>query len=197
MSAAEELKLTPAQYLEQERAADFKSEFVDGEVFAMSGASVNHNRIAMNVGAEIRNAFKDRPCVVLGSDMKVWMESANTFAYPDLSGRCGSLEFYDERKDIYRNPEFVIEILSDSTETYDRGDKFYRYQTVESLREYVLISQNSVAVDVYRRHEAGWLYNSIRDLNGALRLDSVECEIPLSEIYRGVDFEPASPNRGS
>ena len=197
MSAAEELKLTPDNYLEQERAAEFKSEFVDGEIYAMSGATLNHNRIAMNAGRELGNAFKDRPCLVLGSDMKVWMESVNTFAYPDLSGRCGPLDFYDDRKDIYRNPEFIIEILSDSTETYDRGDKFYRYQTLESLREYVLISQNSVAVDVFRRHEAGWLYHSIRDLNGVVRLDSIDCEIPLSEIYRGVEFEPSSPNRGS
>ncbi len=188
MSAAEKLKLSPAEYLERERAAEGKSEYVDGEVYAMSGGTLDHNRIAMNVGRELGNIFKDRPCLVLGSDMKVWMESVNTFAYPDLSGRCGPLEFYDERKDIYRNPEFIIEILSDSTETYDRGEKFYRYQTLESLREYVLISQRSVAVDIYRRHDAGWLYHSVRDHNGSMRLDSVGCEVPLSEIYRGLSF---------
>lgn len=114
------------------------------------------------------------------------MASANTFAYPDLSGLCGQPAFYDERRDVYSNPTFIIEILSESTETYDRGGKFHRYQTLPSLREYVLISQSSVAVDVYRRHEAGWLYQSLQSLGDSLRLDSVSSATPLSEIYRGV-----------
>lgn len=189
MSAAEKFKLTPAEYLERERAAEFRSEYVDGEVFAMAGATLNHNLIAMNFGSELRNAFKDRPSVVLGADMKVRVDSANACFYPDLSGRGGPLEFFDDRTDIYRNPEFVIEVLSDSTEIWDRSGKFHRYQTLPSLREYVLVSQNAVAVDVFRRHEAGWLYHSLQTLEDILRLDSVECDVPLAEIYRKVAFE--------
>ena len=186
MSAAEKLKISPVEYLERERLAGEKSEFVDGEVFAMAGASYEHNVIAMNLGREISGSLLDRPCVVLGSEMKVWMASANTFAYPDLSGRCGPLDFFDSRRDVYTNPSFIIEILSDSTEIYDRSGKFHRYQTLPSLCEYVLVSQNAVAVDVYRRHEAGWLYQSHQRLEDTLKLDSVDCMLELSEIYRGV-----------
>lgn len=186
MSAAEKLKISPAEYLARERAALDKNEYVDGEIFAMAGASYEHNLIAGNLTGEIRAAFKDRPCVVLGSDMKVWMAAANTFAYPDLSGLCGRPEFHDERRDVYTNPAFIIEILSESTETYDRGGKFHRYQTLPSLQEYVLVSQHTVAVDVYRRHEAGWLYQSLQSLGDTLRLDSVDAASPLAEIYRGV-----------
>ena len=174
------------EYLERERVAVEKSEYVDGEVYGMAGTSIEHNLIAMNLGREISSALKDRPCLVLGSEMKVWMAAANTFAYPDLSGLCGRPEFHDERRDVYTNPAFIIEILSDSTETYDRGGKFHRYQTLPSLREYVLVSQHTIAVDVYRRHEAGWLYQSLQSLDDTLRLDSVDAAPPLAEIYRGV-----------
>jgi Uma2 family endonuclease len=174
------------EYLERERVAVEKSEYVDGEVYGMAGASIEHNLIGMNLGREISSALKDRPCLVLGSEMKVWMAAANTFAYPDLSGLCGRPEFHDERRDVYTNPAFIIEILSDSTETYDRGGKFHRYQTLPSLREYVLVSQHTIAVDVYRRHEAGWLYQSLQSLDDTLRLDSVDAAPPLAEIYRGV-----------
>lgn len=190
MSAAEQLKISPGDYLERERAAETKSEYVDGEIFAMAGATYRHNLIAINLQAELRNALKDRPCVVLGSDMKVWIESANTFAYPDVSGRCGPLDFFDSRQDVYSNPEFIVEILSDSTETYDRGGKFHRYQTLPTLREYVFVSQNLVAVDVYQRHEAGWLYHTLQRSGEVLRLESVQADIPLSEIYRDVEFPP-------
>jgi Uma2 family endonuclease len=186
MSAAEKLKLTPAAYLERERAAPERSEYVDGEVFAMAGGTFKHSLIAANLIREISERLKDRPCVVLGSDMKVWIEAANTFAYPDLSGRCGPLDFYDERQDVYANPEFIVEILSPGTESYDRGGKFLRYQTLASLREYVLVSQETATVEIYRRHEAGWLYESMQNLNAVLRLDSVDCSVPLAEIYRGV-----------
>ena len=198
MSAAEQLKMTPEEYLEMERAAETKSEYadgevrkweyVDGEVFAMAGATVQHTRIARNLSAELHAAMKDRPCEVLGLEAKVWLEVANTFAYPDVSGRCGPFDFYDDRQDIYTNPQFIIEILSDSTEAYDRGDKFTRYQTLPSLEEYVLVSQRSVSVEIFRRHEAGWLYNGYRELTDELHLASVDCRVPLAEIYRDVEF---------
>lgn len=188
MTAVDKPVLTAEAYLEAERAADFKSEYVNGEVFAMSGAKLAHNQIASNVIGEIREQMKDRPCNVLGSDMKVRMESANAFLYPDVSGLCGPFDFYGDRQDVYTNPQFIIEILSDSTQAYDRGDKFFHYQTLSSLREYILISQTSVAVEVYRKQDDDWLYRLRRNPDDVLKLDSVGCSVPLREIYRNVKF---------
>ena len=180
---------SPQEYLALERAAETRSEYVDGEIFAMAGGTLRQGVIALNTAGEIRSALKDRPCLALGSDMKVWIEAANTFVYPDVSGLCGPLETYDGVKDAYKNPSFIIEVLSDSTETYDRGGKFHRYQTLPSLREYILISQRSIAVDVFRRHGGEWLYHSLQQPSDLLKIDSVGCSIPLAEIYRNVDFE--------
>lgn len=179
---------TPAEYLAAERVADFKSEYVRGEIFAMSGAVLNHNRIAMNLSREISNQFKDRPCEIVGSAMKVRVEAADCFFYPDLSGLCGEFEFHDERRDIYTNPQFIIEILSDSTESYDRGGKFSDYQTLPSLREYVLVSQKSEAVETFRKQDDHWIYRLHRGPGSSLKLESVDCEIPFAEVYRNVVF---------
>ena len=190
MSAAEKLHYTPVEYLEIERAADNRSEYVDGEVFAMAGGTINHGVIASNLLREIGNVLGERPCLAVGSDVKVWIGAANTFTYPDVSGLCGPVDYYDQARDVYTNPSFIVEVLSDSTETYDRGGKFRRYQTLPSLREYVLVSQNEMAVEIFRRHEAGWLYSAIQSPEAMLKLDSVDCEIPIAEIYRNVEFPP-------
>jgi Uma2 family endonuclease len=182
---------TAAEYLAAERTAAYKSEYVRGEVFAMSGAALNHNRIAMNLSREISAQLKDRPCEVVGSEMKVRVELADCFFYPDLSGLCGDYEFYDERTDTYINPQFITEILSDRTERHDRGGKFQDYQTIPSLNEYVLVSQKSATVEVFAKRGDHWIYQSILGLDANLVLESVGCEIPLSEIYRNVDFEMA------
>ncbi len=179
---------TASDYLVVEREAVSKSEFVRGEIFAMSGASVNHNRISMNLSRIISGLLLGKPCEVFGADMKVRVESADCFFYPDLSGLCGDIGFYDDRNDIYMNPLFVIEILSDSTESYDRGGKFWDYQQIPSLREYVLVSQSSQVVEIFRKLEGGWLYESQRGAEAVLKLESVGCEIPFGEIYRNVDL---------
>lgn len=188
MNALRKTLPTAAEYLATEREASYKSEFVRGEIFAMSGAAINHTRIAMNLGAEIRNALKNRPCEVFGSDMKVRVEAADCFFYPDLSGLCGDIIFHDERTDTFTNPQFIIEILSDSTESYDRGGKFHDYQFISSLNEYVLVSQKSEAIDIYTKRDDHWMYRSLRGPDETLVLESVSCEIPFSEIYRNVDF---------
>ena len=192
MTALEKTVLTPRGYLEEERKAEFKSEYIDGEVFAMVGATYEHNIIAGNVFGEIGSSLKERPCTVFTSDMKVWLDVADTFNYPDVSGLCGPIDFYDDRKDVYENPHFIIEVLSDSTETYDRGDKFFRYQTLSSLKEYVLISQKRIAVEVYRKQGKNWLYHLSTDLESTLDLQTVECSISLTEIYRGIEFQEGS-----
>jgi Uma2 family endonuclease len=189
MSALRKPWLSPLEYLALERVAETRSEYLDGEIFAMAGGTLGHNLIAANSLREIGNAMKDRPCIAVGSDMKVRIEAANTFVYPDVSGLCGPIQIYDDGKDAYSNPSFIIEVLSDSTETYDRGGKFHRYQTLPSLREYILISQTSMAVDVFRRQGAEWLYHSLQQPGDLLRIDSVGCVIPLAEIYRGVEFD--------
>lgn len=186
MSAAEKLKISPGDYLASERTAVCKSEYVAGDVFSMAGASYRHNLIAANLLSEIHSQFRDRPCTVLGSDMKIWMADASAFAYPDLSGLCCKPDFVDEAEDAYANPSFVIEVLSDSTETYDRGDKFHRYQSLPSLVDYILVSQTGISVEMFRRHEAGWLYQSMRSLADSLALTSVAVTVPLRDIYRGV-----------
>jgi len=189
MSALRKPWFSPQEYLALERAAETRSEYVDGEIFAMAGGTLRHALIAANSVREIGNGLKDRPCLAVGSDMKVWIESANTFAYPDVSGLCGPVEPYDGLKDAYTNPSFIIEVLSDSTELYDRTGKFHRYQTLSSVREYILIAQASMAVDVFRRQGAEWLYHSLHQPGDLLKIDSVECAIPLAEVYRNVDFE--------
>ncbi len=188
MSVAEKRFPTGEEYLDWERDADFKSEFLRGEIYVMSGAALNHNIIASNLIAGLHGELAGRPCMVLGSDMRVQVESADAYFYPDLSGLCGEFEFHDERQDTYKNPQFVIEILSDSTESYDRGKKFFSYQMLPSLREYVLISQKMVAVEVYRKDGDRWIYRLLKEDDAVLHLESVDCEIPIGEIYRNVKF---------
>jgi Uma2 family endonuclease len=188
MEALREVAISPEEYHAAERDADFKSEYIRGEVITMSGAALNHNRICANLAGEIREQLKDQPCEVVASDMKVQVEKADCFFYPDLSGLCDGFDLSDDREDIYTNPQFIIEVLSDSTESYDRGKKFFNYQTLESLREYVLVSQKSKAVETFRKEEDHWLYRLHQGDEAVLKLDSVNCEIPLREIYRNVTF---------
>ena len=188
MPAAEKRFSTGKEYLALERDADFKSEYLRGEIYAMSGASLNHNIIAGNLTRFLGNKLDGRPCRVFVSDMKVQIHTADAYFYPDISGLCGEMEFHDDRRDIYGNPEFVIEILSDSTELYDRGKKFFYYQMLPSLKEYVLVSQNSAVLEVYRKDGDHWIYQLLRNSDAILKLESIGCELTFSEIFRGVDF---------
>jgi Uma2 family endonuclease len=193
MFAAEKRVPTGEQYLAWEREADFKSEYLCGKIYAMSGASLEHNIISSNLNRVIGNQLLDRPCQVLGSDMRVQVEAADAYFYPDLSGLCGGFDFHDDRKDTYKNPQFVIEILSDSTESYDRGKKFHLYRTLPSLREYVLVSQGEAVVEIYRKDGERWIYQLMTGDREVLKLESVGCEVPLSEIYRNVTFLAEQP----
>lgn len=188
MSVAAKRFPTGEEYLAWEREADFKSEYLRGEICAMSGAALNHNIIASNLNGELRGQLRDRPCQVLGSDMRVQVDAADAYFYPDVSGLCGEFEFHDDRQDTYKNPQFVIEILSDSTESYDKGKKFFSYQMLPSLREYVLVSQKMVAVEIYRKDGDSWNYRLLKGDDAVLVLESVGCEVPIHEIYRNVRF---------
>lgn len=185
-------RLTAEDYLAIERSAEFKSEFYDGETFAMSGASRSHNTIVLNVGSEIRQQLKPRPCRAFVSDMRVKVDPTGLYTYPDLIVVCDKEQFDDTHFDTLLNPTLIIEVLSDSTEAYDRGRKFEHYRTLESLTEYVLIAQNRPHIESYRRqanHE--WLLTECTGLEGVFRLQSIDCTLALAEIYDKVELQSA------
>lgn len=178
-------------YLAAERLqTEVKHEYLDGEVFAMTGASFNHNLIVLNLGSELRAQLKDRPCRVLPSDMRVRIDAANASKYPDLVALCETPRFHDGRQDVLLNPALIIEVLSRSTEAYDRGGKFVIYRRLPSLREYALVSQNRTLVEVYTRQSDGrWLLGETEGLDGQVAFESMGCRVAMREIYDKVDFE--------
>jgi Uma2 family endonuclease len=177
---------TPEQYLALERKAEFKSEFDNGIIEAMAGATREHNLIAGNVFRKIGNQFEDRPCEVYMGDMRVWVGPAKQYNYPDVVALCGTPRFQDGELDTLLNPALIVEVLSRSTESKDRGRKFAAYRRLESLREYVLIDPRHVLVERYTRQGENWVFTVLERLEDTLRLDSVGCEIPLKEVYARV-----------
>lgn len=176
--------LTPEEYLAIERLAEYKSEYVDGVMYAMSGASLNHNTIVANVITELGLQLRGRACRVLSSDMKVRIQDSRKFFYPDVSVICGEPQFHDERTDIILNPTLIIEVLSDSTAAFDRGLKFQAYQQIESLKEYILISQDSPLIEQFiRETKERWTYTAIVGMESSLNLPSIECELSLASVY--------------
>ncbi len=188
MSAVPKL-ITAEQYLVQERQAAFKSEFFGGEVFAMAGGSPNHSLIGANFLGVCWAALGGKPCKVFNSELRVRVNPSGLYTYPDASIVCGELQFDDQREDTLTNPTVLVEVLSESTEKYDRGVKSGHYRKIASLKEIVLISQYEPAVEVFTRQESGgWLLNESRELSEEIRLESVGISIALSELYRGVTF---------
>jgi Uma2 family endonuclease len=186
--------LSPEEYLARERQAEIKSEYYDGEIFAMSGGSEAHSLIAVSVSTALFVQLTDRPCKVYNSDMKVRAAEAQPYAYPDVSVVCGEAEFADAERDVLLNPMVIIEVLSPGTEAWDRGGKFQRYQQMASLQEYVLIAQDQPRVERYERQgDEQWLLTVATGLNGMLSLRSIGCELALAEVYRKVTFPERSP----
>lgn len=192
MSLQPKPRLTPEDYLALERSADFKSEYFDGEIFAMTGASEPHNTIVANTLSEIRQQLKKRPCKVYANDMRVKVDPTGLYTYPDVVVVCGKARLEDAHLDTLLNPTLIVEVLSDSTEAYDRGRKFEHYRKLESLAEYVLIAQHQPHVESYRRQpDHHWLLTECSGLDGALRLESIDCELALAEIYDKVELQSA------
>jgi Uma2 family endonuclease len=187
-SASSIPRFTPEQYLALERKADLKSEFCNGFIIAMAGATREHNVIAGNLHGEIRSQLKDRPCEVYISDMRVRVSPTGLFTYPDVVAVCGEASFLDDKSDTLLNPTMIVEVLSTSTESYDRGDKFAHYRRLESLREYVVVAQNKVLVERFSRQGDQWLLTEFRNLDDTLELTSIDCAIPLREIYARIGF---------
>lgn len=195
MSLKPKHRLSFEDWLEGERAClEGRSEYLGGEVFAMTGASVEHNAIVVNIARELSIQMKGRPCQVYANDLKVRICPADAGKYPDLIAICGAHEFQDGRRDVLLNPSLIVEILSDSTEAYDRGDKFGIYRQIPSLREYLLVSQHRVQVELYSRGEDGrWTLSDYSALGDSVPLPSVGCTLALAEVYDKLDLLPAGP----
>jgi len=190
MSTQSKPFLTPEQYLEIERKAEYKSEYFEGEMFAMAGAKEAHNLIVANLIREIGQQLRSRPCVVYPSDMRVRVSPVGLYTYPDITVVCGERQFLDDQRDTLLNPDMIVEVLSPSTEAYDRGRKFALYRTLESLQEFLLVASDRIQADLYTRQPDGrWILTSAEGADGTLPLASVGCRIALADIYEKVDFE--------
>ena len=193
MSSQAQPLVTSEEYLAHERQAESRSEFWDGEVVAMSGASFAHNLIVANVVGELRFQLKKRPCSVVPSDLRVYLEATHRYVYPDVVVVCGDPEFTDEENDTLINPTLIFEVLSKTTKDYDRGEKFLRYRTLPSLREYVLISQDRPFVEHFvKQAEDKWLLSEVHGLEATMTLESIDCRLELAEAYDKVALPQAS-----
>ena len=183
---------TAKEYLLLERGAVVRHEYLNGEIFEMAGANRRHNRISTNITRVIGNQILDRECSVYGSDMRIRIPATQTYTYPDVVALCGPEEFEDETEDNLLNPALIVEVLSKSTEAYDRGAKFEHYQTIESLREYVLITQEPFRVEQFvRKNTNSWTYFEFRFADDVVKLNSIDCELSLRDIYH--KFEQTFP----
>lgn len=185
--AAVKLRMTAQEYLAFERASEEKHEFADGEIFAMSGGTFEHSVIAQAIGAVLRNALMGRKCAVQNSDMKVHIPITGRYVYPDVAVVCGRPEFVDDSRDTLLNPRIIVEVLSPSSEAYDRGDKFTNYRTLPSLKHYILAAQDKPFIEVFTRQEegGGWVLHEYR-VGQQFSLESPECTIDVDQIYAGV-----------
>jgi Uma2 family endonuclease len=188
--------LTEEQYILRERAAHEKSEFLRGRVFAMSGGSPRHNLIIANVSGALRQALRDRPCVVLSSDQRVCIEPTGLYTYPDVTVVCGPLRVHPRFDDTLVNPTVVVEVLSSSTEAYDRGAKFAHHRQIESLREVLLVSQDERVVEHYARLADGsWRLTTWTE-HQTVEMPALEGGLALDEIYDKVELVAAEPASG-
>lgn len=184
-------KLTEEQYLALERASEFKSEYFAGEMFAMSGGSMQHARLRQNLTTELSIALRGGHCEAFGSDLRVRV-SSRMYTYPDISVVCGEPLLSDGHQDILLNPAVVFEVLSPSTETYDRGLKLQHYRTIASLQDYILVNQSEIRIEQYTRQENNlWILRDYQSLDEELIIASIGVSLPLGRIYNRVEF-PAS-----
>ena len=182
--------LMPEAYLELERKATTKNEYVNGETIAMAGASFAHNFITFDTAIHLNNQLMDTECQVASTgDLRVKVVQTESYFYPDIVVVCGEPRAEDNVFDTLLNPTLIVEVLSASTETYDKDEKFTHYRQIDSLQEYILISQDKVRVLRYRRHEPKWIPTEFRALTDIVPLLSIQCELPLQHVYRRVKFD--------
>lgn len=180
-------KLSPEDYLREERSSSVKREYIRGQVFAFAGASPAHNQIVFNLAGILHTQLRHTSCRGYASDLKVQTPGQEMFAYPDLTVVCGEPQFRDEQKDVLLNPTLVVEVLSESTEARDRGEKFLQYIQIPFLRDYLLVSQSEPRVEHYERQPNGrWLLNVVQGLEGEVHLVSIGCTLLFAGVYEGV-----------
>ena len=190
MAANPERRYTLEEYLELDRTSEERLEFWDGEVFCMSGVSEEHDAIEGNIYAFLRSQTRERGCRVFLANMRIKVPAAPPYRYADLSVLCGKIEMEKMGGvDTLVNPQLIVEVLSPSTEAYDRGDKFTHYKSIPTLSEYLLVAQHRPHVTrLFRRDDGLWIHTELNELDSTLELSALGCELPLSEIYRGVVF---------
>jgi Uma2 family endonuclease len=188
MSTQRDRFLTPEEYLAIERAAETKSEYFAGEMFALAGASRKHVRIVTNIVAELSVRLEGGPCEVYSSDLRVRVSETGLYTYPDVLVVCGEPEM--DADDVLLNPVLIVEVLSPSTEAYDRGRKFEHYRRIPSLAEYLLVAQDAQRIEQYTRQDRErWLLTEVRGLDGVVQCEAVPCELPLARVYRNAGHE--------
>jgi len=189
MTTHPDVRLTPEEYLRLERAAEWKSEYVDGDMFAMSGASPRHVLIATNLARELGNQLREGPCTTYTADLRVATDKLRHYTYPDVVVACEPLQYADEHRDTITNPTLIAEVLSESTEKYDRGAKFERYRAIPTLAEYMLVAQDRVHIELYtRRADGGWVLREWNDPEDEIDLTSPRCRVKVAEVYAKVTF---------
>ena len=197
MASQQQPTCTPEQYLARERMAETKSEFFDGRTYAMSGASRSHARITTNLIAALHGQLRGRTCDVFTSDLKVRVSQTGLYTYPDATVVCGEAHFADDAFDVLLNPTLVVEVLSPSTEAYDRGQKFAHYMRLPSIREYVLVAQSRMRVERFTRRDDGqaWVLTVAEGADATVDLPSIGCVLRVGDLYERVDLPPATPLR--
>lgn len=190
MSSQPKTRFTPEEYLAIDRQSEQKNQYFDGEIFVMTGASRRHNLISVNAASSLNTQLADRECEVYASNMRVKVNPTGLYTYPDVVVVCDPPQFEDKEIDTLLNPIVIIEVLSKTTEGYDRGDKFEHYRSIESLSEVVLIAQDKHHVEHYRRQkDSQWLLSETNSLQDKIMLRSINCELSLSNIYRKVSID--------
>jgi len=191
MSALPQRYMTPQEYLKFERGQEQKHEYWNGQIYLMAGASARHHLITANVIANLHFQLKGRNCSVYPNDMRLRVPATGLYTYPDALVVCGKAEFEDAEEDVLLNPTIIVEVLSKSTEHYDRGDKFRNYRTLPSLHEYLLIAQNEQRVEHYvRQTNAEWLLSEVDDPGGTITLPAIACTLAMADLYDKVTMPP-------
>ena len=198
MSLQRQPRLTPKEYLTLERTAEYKSEYLAGEIFAMAGASERHVSIVANLMYILVGQLKGRPCKAYSNDLRLKVSLTGLYTYPDIIVICGASLFADEQKDTLLNPTVLIEVLSESTEAYDRGKKFDHYRTLASVSDYLLVSQDQHKIEHFvRQADNRWLFSAHTALDDVVEVTSIACTLPLQDVYDKVELSGGEPDEGA
>ncbi|MBE9048819.1 Uma2 family endonuclease [Nostocales cyanobacterium LEGE 11386] len=190
MQLTQQRYYTPEEYLALEEAADYKSEYIDGQIIPMAGRTINHNQIALNLSTELNFAFKKQSYRVYMGDVRLWIPQKRIYTYPDVMILAGEPEFFNNRRDIILNPQVIVEVLSKSTKGYDRENKFEAYRTIATLQEYLLIDQTRIYVEQFSKTgKKQWSLREYDEEDQAIALATVPLEISLQDLYNKVQFE--------